>query len=281
MKLSHSLYLSILLACTANAQLYIQSTTESNDIVLTQPTDMFCIDKQCLSAKDIAYLIKLQSVAKLNGETITFPQQASQGSVEDAKFKSVAIQDNTFAMADNWIRLLKNPADHNSYDKGIAAKTLWAQGTVYINNGGKDVGAELKRLEEKIEWVLNDKIVNWILKDKIESFILRDKIETLIMKQNIEPMLQRIQNLEAQMGSAIKHGDVFTLRSIVSGRRMTVSDAGKGSSVWPSQNRAGWEHLQAEKCDRPGIGDGYNCAWIIVDSGVFNLWSPLFIIDSF
>ena len=61
--------------------------------------------------------------------------------------------------------------------------------------GGKDILAELKRLEDKIEWVLNDKIVNWILKDKIEAFLLKDKIETMIMAQNINPMLRRIQSL--------------------------------------------------------------------------------------
>jgi hypothetical protein len=143
---------------------------------------------------------------------------------------------------------LTNPADHGSYDKGLAAKSFWSLGPIYAENG-KDIGAELKRIEAKFDALVYEK-TTWLLKDKIE---------TLILAHNIQPMLQRLQNLEAQMNNAIKQGDVFTLRSTVSGRRMTVSDAGRGTSVWPTQNRAAWEHLQAEKCDRPGIGDGYNC----------------------
>jgi hypothetical protein len=58
---------------------------------------------------------------------------------------TIKMADTHFVRGDDWIRLLTNPTDLNSYNVGLAAKNLWAQQKLWV--AGRDILAELDALK--------------------------------------------------------------------------------------------------------------------------------------
>ena len=77
--------------------------------------------------------------------------------------KNIKFNDTHIAVAnDDWIRLLSNPADLGSFNRGLAAKNLYAQGKIY-GAGNRDVIAELDDLKNNV----NDLKNNVVRKDRM------------------------------------------------------------------------------------------------------------------
>jgi hypothetical protein len=76
--------------------------------------------------------------------------------------KNIKFNDTHIAVAnDDWIRLLSNPADLGSFNRGLAAKNLYAQGKIW-GSGNRDVIAELDDLKNNV----NDLKNNVVRKDR-------------------------------------------------------------------------------------------------------------------
>jgi hypothetical protein len=71
--------------------------------------------------------------------------QANGGNVRVDK--TLAIGDTTLSQNDDWIRVLSNPADLGSYNKGLAAKNLWTNGQLDVagatNTGSINIGGKM------------------------------------------------------------------------------------------------------------------------------------------
>jgi hypothetical protein len=68
-----------------------------------------------------------------NRDSITWD---AKGTLSAPKVNSnnYGVGDTNLSQADDWIRLLQNPADVNSYNKGLAAKNLWARDSLFATN---------------------------------------------------------------------------------------------------------------------------------------------------
>ena len=68
---------------------------------------------------------------------------------------ALKIADTNIAFKDGWIRLVSDPANPDSYNRGLAAKELYALGKIY-GGGNRDIIAELDDLKRNV--VRKDKI---------------------------------------------------------------------------------------------------------------------------
>jgi hypothetical protein len=57
---------------------------------------------------------------------------------------------------DGWVRLLKNPDDDQSYEKGVAAYQLFAKDKIWAAGGSRDILAELDYLKNNVEDLKNN-----------------------------------------------------------------------------------------------------------------------------
>jgi hypothetical protein len=77
-----------------------------------------------------------------------------------ASNKGIKIGDTVLSQADDWVRLLSNPDDKSTYNRGVAAKNLWAKDNLWVNN--RDVLAELdslNKLKADFYWTLENNMV--------------------------------------------------------------------------------------------------------------------------
>jgi hypothetical protein len=68
--------------------------------------------------------------------------------------KGIQLGDTIISQSDDWVRLLSNPTDTGSYNRGLAAKNLYASGKVFA--GGRDILAELDNLKANTIKVRDD-----------------------------------------------------------------------------------------------------------------------------
>jgi len=74
-----------------------------------------------------------------------------------ASNKGIKIGDTVLSQADDWVRLLSNPDDKNSYNRGVAAKKLWAKDNLWVRD--RDILAELDKLKVDFYWALENLMV--------------------------------------------------------------------------------------------------------------------------
>lgn len=76
--------------------------------------------------------------------------------------KGIRIKGTTISVDNDWLRLLSNPDDLNSYNRGVAVQKLYANNAIYANGGGMNIGGELDSLKTRtadILWILDNKAV--------------------------------------------------------------------------------------------------------------------------
>jgi hypothetical protein len=61
--------------------------------------------------------------------------------------QTIKFHDTNFGRRDDWIRILQNPDDLNSYNVGIAAKNLWARDKLWV--AGRDILAEIDDIKNR------------------------------------------------------------------------------------------------------------------------------------
>lgn len=76
--------------------------------------------------------------------------------------KQVKVGDSYFRQDDDWVRLLSNPADGASYQKGLAVDTFWAKNGIFADQGKMDLVAEIRSLKKKTQhWNESGQYVGW------------------------------------------------------------------------------------------------------------------------
>ena len=67
--------------------------------------------------------------------------------------KGLQLGDTVLSQSDDWLRFLSDPGNLDSYNRGVAAKNLWAKENLWVR--GRDILAEIDDLKRKAGDLLN------------------------------------------------------------------------------------------------------------------------------
>ena len=93
-----------------------------------------------------------------------------------ASNKGIKIGDTVLSQADDWVRLLSNPDDKGSYNRGVAARELWAKDNLWVRS--RNILDELDTLKQKVDNKVDKgssiKLGIWTLNGDNDLIIQRD-----------------------------------------------------------------------------------------------------------